>query len=95
MILSKTLQNMNLLRSALTMDPVGFPMQDQTSALECDIKLTFDLFTLGAELAITDEETIVSTVIALLETTDKMDQAFNFRVTGKLLFYTTTLNDRK
>ncbi|TGZ65753.1 hypothetical protein CRM22_005719 [Opisthorchis felineus] len=82
--LSKTLQNMNLLRSALTMDPMRLQMQEQMSALECDVKLTFDLFTLGAELKIRDETAILSTVTTLLGTPEKMDQAFNFRVTEML-----------
>ncbi|KAG5453099.1 hypothetical protein CSKR_104195, partial [Clonorchis sinensis] len=79
--LSKTLQKMNILRSALTMDIKKLQLQKQMNVLECDVKVTFDSFTLTTELRIRDERRISSTVTALLDTREKMDHAFTFRVT--------------
>ncbi|OON23383.1 hypothetical protein X801_00705, partial [Opisthorchis viverrini] len=79
--LSKSLGNMGLLDSALTMKPEAFRIQDELRGLVGDVRLLFDLFSLGIELKTKEPRIILSTLKSRMQMPEKINEAYIFHVT--------------
>ncbi|KAG5453098.1 hypothetical protein CSKR_104197, partial [Clonorchis sinensis] len=79
--LSKSLGNMGLLDYVLTMKPEAFRVQDELRGLVGDVRLIFDLFSLGAELKTKEPGIILSTLKSRMQMPKNIDETYTFHVT--------------
>ncbi|GAA54407.1 hypothetical protein CLF_102856 [Clonorchis sinensis] len=81
--LSKSLGNMGLLDYALTMKPEAFRVGDELRGLVGDVRLIFDLFSLGAELKTKEPGIILSTLKSRMQMPKNIDETYTFHIARK------------